>query len=208
MPSWGISRIGPTILKFLLLRPEWASPAEVLLDAINLVTNSSEKFTGQPKGVNAVQLPDDLFTRQSYFLSVFGRPDMNSACECERTDDVNLAQALHLVNSQNIRNKLASDQARAAKLVGNKEMADPDRISELYRHALSRPPEPEELAAGLAYLERQRSQAAKAAAEKPDAPKEEKKKEPAKKTPEQIERAAYEDVIWALLNTKEFLFNH
>ncbi|NIP94534.1 MAG: hypothetical protein GWO24_14255, partial [Akkermansiaceae bacterium] len=65
------------------------------------------------KGVSAVQLPDDTFTRQSYFLSVFGRPDMNSACECERTDEVNLAQALHLVNSKNIRDKLASDQARA-----------------------------------------------------------------------------------------------
>jgi hypothetical protein len=159
------------------------------------VTNSSEKFAGQPQGVKAVQLPDDLFTRDSYFLSVFGRPDMNSACECERADDVNLAQALHLVNSTNIRNKLASNEARAASLVRDGEASDEERIAELYRHALARPPHPEELAIALEHLDRKRSQAAAAV-------------ESEKQPPEQIERAAYEDIIWALLNTKEFLFNH
>ncbi|MDA7888172.1 DUF1549 and DUF1553 domain-containing protein [Akkermansiaceae bacterium] len=168
-------------------------PAEVLLDGINLVTNSQEKFNGQPQGVRAVQLPDDRFTRDSYFLSVFGRPDMNSACECERTADVNLAQALHLVNSQNIRNKLASNEARAATLLRNKELTDDDRITELYRRALSRPPSAEELATARDFIQRKRSLAQSA--------------EP-KPSPDQVDRSAFEDVIWALLNTKEFLFNH
>ncbi len=185
-------------------------PAEVLLDAINLVTDSKDKFGGQPLGVKAVQLPDDLFTRESYFLSVFGRPDMNSACECERADDVNLAQALHLVNSKNIRNKLASDKARAFQLVSNRERTDEDRIAELYRRALSRPPIPEETTAALEHLKTQRTHAAAANAEieKKNADIKEEAKKGKTRSPEQIERAGFEDIIWALLNTKEFLFNH
>jgi len=175
-------------------------PAEILLDGINAVTNAKEKFNGQPPGVRAVQLPDDQFTKESYFLSVFGRPDMNSACECERADDVNLAQALHLVNSTNIRNKLASNDARAALLVKNKETSDEARISELYRRAFSRPPGSEELTIGVDYLNRKRTPP------DPATLSEEEKKKP--KTPETLEREPYEDLIWALLNTKEFLFNH
>lgn len=182
-------------------------PAEILLDGINQVTNAKEKFTGQPQGVRAVQLPDDLFTKNSYFLSVFGRPDMNSACECERADDVNLAQALHLVNSKNIRNKLAADNTRAAQLVKAKDRTDEDRIEELYRRALSRPPMPQELDIALAHLKKKRSRPPEEIPA-PEPKKGEPKKEPAKKTPEMIDREAYEDMIWALLNTKEFLFNH
>ncbi|MBL49941.1 MAG: S-layer protein [Roseibacillus sp.] len=175
-------------------------PAEILLDGINAVTNSRETFKGQPQGVRAVQLPDDQFTKESYFLSVFGRPDMNSACECERADDVNLAQALHLVNSTNIRNKLAGNEGRAAMLLKNKDASDEVRISELYRRALSRPAGPDELSIGAEYLRRKR------VAPDPATLSEEEKKKP--KPPEQREREAYEDLIWALLNTKEFLFNH
>lgn len=168
-------------------------PAEVLLDGINVVTNSQDKFKGQPKGIRAVQLPDDQFTTDSYFLSVFGRPDMNSACECERTSDVNLAQALHLVNSKNIRNKLASNEARAAILLKDPNLSDDQRITELYHRAFSRPPTPEELTTAMEFLQRKRTLAEEA--------------DP-KPSPEQINRSAYEDIIWALLNTKEFLFNH
>src|SRR5262249_41362841 len=59
--------------------------AEVLLDAIDDVTLSKTTFKGLPAGTRAVQLPDNLF--DSYFLSVFGRPDAASACECERSSD-------------------------------------------------------------------------------------------------------------------------
>ena len=164
------------------------------------MTNAKEKFNGHPQGIRAVQLPDDQFTKESYFLSVFGRPDMNSACECERADDVNLAQALHLVNSTNIRNKLASEDARAALLVKNGEASVEARISELYRRAFSRAPGPEELTIGVQYLKRKRTPP------DPSTLSEDQRKNA--RSPEAMAREPYEDLIWALLNTKEFLFNH
>ena len=69
--------------------------AEVLYDAINQMTASQANFSGLPVGTRAVQLPDNSFNSQSYFLTVFGRPDSSSSCECERSSDASLAQSLH-----------------------------------------------------------------------------------------------------------------
>src|SRR5262249_35216960 len=63
-------------------------PAEVLLDAIGTVTSTPETFNGVPRSLRAVQLPDEGFV--SYFLQVFGRPQRESVCECERTAEANL----------------------------------------------------------------------------------------------------------------------
>src|SRR3954453_23580730 len=83
--------------------------AEVLLDAIDDVTQSKSNFKGVPSGTRAVQLPDNLF--DSYFLSVFGRPDSASACECERSSDASLAQCLHLFNSTELLSKVSGQRA-------------------------------------------------------------------------------------------------
>ncbi|CAN5149214.1 DUF1549 and DUF1553 domain-containing protein [soil metagenome] len=165
--------------------------AEVLLDSIDTITGSSTAFDGQLPGTRAVGLPDDSYNASSYFLTVFGRPEMDSACECERAQGASLAQTLHLLNSKTIQDKRADGDGRAARLSGQEERADADKIAELYRHALAREPEPEELQAAVAYLDRKRGAAGEA--------------------PEELGvagKAAYEDLLWALLNTKEFLFNH
>jgi hypothetical protein len=177
-------------------------PAEILLDGINTVTGAKESFAGQPAGTRAIQLPDDTFSKSSYFLSVFGRPDMNSACECERSADVNLAQALHLVNSNNIRLKLSSNQSRPAHLAKNQDARPEDLLTQLYLHALSRPPSTGEVTTALAYLQKKQNQPVQN-----PAPKKESEK-PKPVDPLLPTRQAYEDLIWALLNTKEFLFNH
>ncbi|MDF1810857.1 MAG: DUF1553 domain-containing protein [Verrucomicrobiales bacterium] len=168
--------------------------AEVLLDAINLVSSSQSVFTNQPAGVSATRLPDDKFNRDSYFLTVFGRPEMDSACECERVDDANLAQSLHLINSGTMQQKLSHDGGRAAALAKDAKRADEERIAEIYRYAVSRLPNETEIKAAKSHLERKR---VKAAEKKDD-----------DLTPEKAEREAFEDILWALLNTKEFLFNH
>ena len=149
--------------------------AEVLLDSIDVLTATPTQFAGLPSGTRAVQLPDNAF--DSYFLTVFGRPESASACECERTGDANLAQHLLLLNSKEIQAKLGS--GRSAQLADDKR-DHAAKIRDLYRTALSREPEPEEIAIASAHIDKNLPNV----------------------------KAAYEDVIWALVNTKEFLFNH
>jgi len=164
--------------------------AEVLFDSLNGVTRTSSSFAGLPADTRAMALPDNSFNAGSYFLTVFGRPESSSACECERTQEASLAQALHLLNAKDIQEKLASDTGAAAKLAADPR-SDDDKLRELYLVAYARPPEPSELVLAKAHLDKPR----KAADGQPlDAAK--------------AKRQGYEDILWAVLNTKEFLFNH
>jgi hypothetical protein len=153
--------------------------AEILLDAVDTVTGVPTKFAGVPPGTHALQLPDDSFNASHYFLTVFGRPDNASACECERVSDGSLAQRLHLLNAKAIQEKLSSPSGIAAQFA--KETAPPsEKLRSLYLTAFSREPRAEELAHGLDFLSRRSDRDAQ----------------------------AWEDVVWAVINTKEFLFNH
>ena len=165
--------------------------AEVLLDAIDQVTAAESKFDGLPSGTHAVCLPDNSFNQSSYFLQVFGRPDSSSSCECERSQDASLAQSLHLLNSKDVQAKLTDDKARAAQLAADKERGDEAKVRELYLRAFSREPSAEELQIAQKHL-------AKYAGKSSDE----------KGNPVHGRRQAFEDLIWALINTKEFLFNH
>jgi len=165
--------------------------AEVLLDSIDHVTNSPTNFAGQHVGTRAVQLPDDSFNKSSYFLTVFGRPEMDSACECERADGASLAQTLHLLNSKGIQDKLADAQGTAARFASDGDRAVADKLGELYLRAFSRAPRASEIQIAQDYVEGKLKQAA------------ENQEDPAV-----VEKQAYEDLVWAILNTKEFLFNH
>jgi hypothetical protein len=152
--------------------------AEVLLDSIDQVTASSSGFSGLPAGTRAVELPDQSVG--SYFLTVFGKPQGESACECERSSEANLAQSLHLLNSSEIQGKLSQGGGRAALLAQDSMRSDEDKVRELYLWVYSREPVAEELQIALAHLAKH----------------------------EQNKQVAYEDILWALINTKEFLFNH
>lgn len=151
--------------------------AEVLLDSVDAVTATSTRFQGMPAGTRAVALPDTGF--DSYFLTVFGRPQSTTACECERSQDANLTQSLHLLNSEEMQKKLSHEAGRAAKLAANEAHSDEEKVTELYMLAFSRVPTEHEMSATLGYLK-----------EKPN------------------RREALEDVVWSLVNSKEFLFNH
>ena len=162
--------------------------AEVLLDSIDDLTQVRTGFSGLPPGTRATMLPDNSYNNGSYFLSVFGRPDNASACECERSGDASLAQSLHLINSKDIQNKLSSGVGRAQKLAKDKDRTDAEKIEELYYVAFARSPKKEELKLALDYLAR------------------EVENEKGQKTPADKGKS-YEDIVWAIFNTKEFLFN-
>ncbi len=154
--------------------------AEVLYDAVNQVAEAPAAFNGLPADryapKRAIMLPDESFS--SYFLDVFGRPQRISACECERVSEANLAQALHLLNSDEIQGKLSRSGGRAEAMAKDVR-PDAEKVDELFLWALARKPTPEQRDLALAHI-------GKNAMNK---------------------KAAYENILWALLNTKEFVFN-
>lgn len=155
--------------------------AEVLYDAVCQVTGSPASFGGLPQDKHApnraIMLPDEAFP--SYFLDVFGRPQRISACECERVSEANLAQALHLLNSQEIQDKLSRSGGRAQTLVEGDKRSDAEKVEELFLWVFARKPSAEHLQIALQHIERAGTN----------------------------KRVAYENLLWALINTKEFVFN-
>ncbi len=155
--------------------------AEVILDGYAQVTGVPTEFSGYPAGYRALQLPDSQVG--SYFLSAFGRPQRQQTCSCERTEASNIAQALHVANGDTLNGKLRSEKSFIAKYVAD-SAADDVVLDDLYLRALSRPPSINERNGTLAALA-----------------------EAAKDGPESRQQAI-EDLAWAVLSSKEFLFNH
>ncbi len=150
--------------------------AEQLADALDFATGTREKYQGLPLGTRAIELPDTRV--RSFLLDVFGRPPRQITCECERTAQPNIAQALHLLNGDFLNRKIASPAGRVEALLRAKKPL-PEIVEELFLVTLSRPPRPEELA---------------------------KAKEWVARAPSLREGAG--DLLWALLNSREFQFNH
>ncbi len=155
-------------------RPK-AMPAEVLLDGLCQVTEVAEKFNGWPEGYRSIQVWDNRMP--SYFFRIFGRPVRASVCECERSNEPSITQALHLLNSPEINEKLSHKRGLARRLAASAKSTD-EVLDEIYLTTLSRLPTSEERA-----LLRD-----------------------AFPPVGQDRRAAVEDVLWSVLNTKEFLF--
>jgi hypothetical protein len=115
----------------------------------------------------------------SRFLTMFGRPSLRmTPCECIRSHEITLPQVLHLLNGETIRLKLRTEGSTLHRLLARKP-ADEPLVEDLYLHVLSRPPSRREQRLGLDYL---------------------------RSSPDRAEGA--EDLMWALLTSQEFLFNH
>jgi len=164
--------------------------AEVLLDAYSQIAGVPSEFVTDlrnqnrglgdkyPVGFRALQLPDTRIA--SYFLKSFGRPDREKTCECERTSEPSIAQALHIANGDTVNAKLAAKGSHIEKLLATKTPNE-KIIEEAYLGALSRYPSEQEKTKLLQLL---------------------------KDSKESEIRPVVEDIYWAILSSREFLFNH
>lgn len=150
--------------------------AEQLLDAIGIATGSKPKFQGVPKDFRAVQLPDSK-VKDDGFLKLFGRPERESSCECERTTEVSLAHAMNLINGPTVANAIIDPNGRIAQLL-KENTDDKTVIRELYLATLARLPMENEYAVAVEYFANAESK----------------------------EEGA-QDLMWALINSPAFLFN-
>ena len=162
-------------------------PAEVLLDAMSQVTGVPTRFGGYPAGTRAQQLPDVQV--QSQFLSSFGRPKRIICDAGERSSEPNIAQALHVINGETLNKKL-SDANGYAALAIKLGLSDSRILDHLYLSAFSRYPDGSRKAALLEALRQ-----ARASTGSPEVQRE-------------AHRQALEDMMWAMLTSKEFLFNY
>jgi hypothetical protein len=157
--------------------------AEQLLDAIARVTGVPVKFNGYPLGTRATQLPGvgsvnrrgPEATAGEKFLKLFGKPDRLLSCECARGSDTTLGQAFQLISGELPNELLHESDNRIGKLLAARH-ANAQIVDEFYAAALSRLPSARESQAAVAYLDGAKDR-----------------------------RAVIEDLVWGLLNSKEFL---
>jgi hypothetical protein len=162
-------------------------PAEVILDAMSQVTGSPAVFPGYPAGTRALQLPDTQV--KSEFLTSFGRPPRISCDAAERAGDSTIAQALAVINGDTLNKKLSAPDGTIALFL---KLGFSDRriLEFMYLSAFSRYPTDGERATLAEALEKA----------KPVKGAEEARRD--------AHRQELEDMVWALLTSKEFLFNH
>ncbi|WP_009958632.1 DUF1549 domain-containing protein [Verrucomicrobium spinosum] len=165
--------------------------AEVMLDAVSQVTAVPTSFnmdkrnankgigSAYPMGYRALQLPDSHTS--SYFLDSFGRPDRVQTCDCERTNEPSMAQALHIANGDTLNLKLGKADNRIGTLLASGR-PDVELVEDAYLWCVSRPP-----------TENERQGVLKVLSEAPSAAE---------------KRLVLEDVFWGLMSSREFLFNH
>jgi hypothetical protein len=149
--------------------------AEVLLDAVSLVTGVPQEFDAMPPDSSAKQ----LWTHRSdsLFLDTFGRPDPNQDPPCERMSDSTVVQSLHLMNSEKLYRDIGSDNGTAKSLADSEKSAE-EISAELYARVFGRKPTVEETALVTELL------AAEGA----------------------VRRQVIEDLMWAMVNSAEFVF--
>lgn len=153
-------------------------PAEALLDALSRATEVDEALFDLPPGTRAAQIHDGELPHM--FLRTFGQPLRSEACECERGSETTLEQGLQIVGGRTVHDKIVAPGNRIGRLL-DAGATDEALVEELYLATLGRWPSEEER---TICLDRLRGAGAEG------------------------KRKAAEDLLWALVNHPEFLFQH
>ena len=162
-------------------------PGEVILDAYSQVTGAPTAFPGYPAGTRAMQLPDTQV--KSEFLTIFGRPARLLCDVSERSFDPTISQALHVINGDTLNKKLSAPDGYVSLFL-KLGLSDSKILDHVFLSAFSRYPNESEKAALIADLGKSRMATGTAEAMR------------------DARRQSLEDMAWALLTSKEFLFNH
>lgn len=152
--------------------------SEILLDVISQVTLTPNKFKGLPVGARAVQIADG--NTATYFLKTFGRSTRETVASTEVKMDPSLSQALHLINGDTSHNRVK--QGKLVRKMIEQKKSPSEVIDHLYLTCLTRPPTEEEQQKLMLHVDGL-----------PD---------------DKARIEVLEDLFWALLNSKEFIFNH
>ena len=126
-------------------------PAEVLYDAIHRVTGAKSKIPGVPEGTRAAAIPDAGIKLPDGFLANLGRPARESACECERSAELQLGPIMALIGGPTVGNALEDPNNEITRLV-NEIGDDSQLIDELFIRILNRPAAEPETQATLASM--------------------------------------------------------
>ena len=113
-------------------------PAEVLYDAIYQVTGATSKFPGVPAGIRAAALPDVGVKLPDGFLGNLGRPARESACECERTSEMQLGPVMALISGPTVNDAISDPDNEIARLVAS-QPDDHQLLHELFLRIVNRP---------------------------------------------------------------------
>jgi len=164
-------------------------PGEVLLDALCEITGQPESLHGLPADADAMEQWNHLLP--SDFLDAFGRPNSSAAPPQVRETGGSVVQALHLMNSTGLQEKLSGDSPWIARLAG---LPAAEAADEIYLRLFPRDPRDDERRIAIAYLEGD-----------PGGGKGEKSEKGDEEAPP---RVRIEDLVWSLVNTAEFVLNH
>ena len=127
-----------------------------------------------------MQFPDSAKNENiALLLKLFSRPEAQLACGCERSQEGDLRQSLYLLTSSEILGKLSSSRGQVAEYAKNKELTNEQLVNDIYLWALSRALRDEEQQIAVNHMEKSKDR-----------------------------KTAVENILWAIMNTKEFLYNH
>jgi hypothetical protein len=157
--------------------------AEVVVDVLNNALGVTETFgpNDAPAGRKMIEVGSSRIQRAelNYVLRIFGRPPRTSACDCERTCEPALPQTLFRMTDPAVVQKLTAQNGRIAQLIRDRSKSDDQVFEELFLACLSRFPTPDERTAFADH-----------------------------RAKESRRPVAFQDVAWALINTREFVLNH
>jgi hypothetical protein len=152
--------------------------AESLLDGMAQVTGVQEKYAGHPLGTRAIEVHQAYLAEPNYALQVFGRPDREKICD--RDQQPSLVQVLHLISGDTIQRKITAPDSRLKQWLAENDLTDNALIDRIYMASLTRTPSLPERTRMLGLLE----------------------------APGANRENLYQDLLWAVFNSKEFLYNH